>query len=132
MLRVPHYSVDITRPGVLDPGRGAVRGLAAGCTGATARQTHCIGVHQSFQAVHSSRLRLDLSESINFPQVNIVHVTEAGSSQYHEILHVTKLEAGSGGSAARVGARHLFTLRPPCLLLQLVSCSCHHVIMSSS
>ena len=28
----------------------------------------CIGVHQSFQAVNASSLRLDLSETINFPK----------------------------------------------------------------
>ena len=41
----------------------------------------CIGVHQSFQAVHASSLKLDLSETINFPQPqsNIGHVTEAVS-----------------------------------------------------
>ena len=31
--------------------------------------SHCIGVHdQSFQAVNASSLRLDLSETINFPK----------------------------------------------------------------
>ena len=42
--------------------------------------SHCIGVHdQSLQAVNASSLRLDLSETINVPQSNIVHVTEAVS-----------------------------------------------------
>ena len=40
----------------------------------------CIGVHdQAVQAVNASRLRLDLPETMNVPQRNIAHVTEAVS-----------------------------------------------------